>query len=57
MVGNFYVSLSLILALPLRECLGKRSCMSSTFPEAILNGTHFAKRKRRYKFVSRVLLD
>ena len=36
------VSLSLfILAVPIRECLGKHSCMSSPFPTAILNGTFF----------------
>ena len=28
-----------ILAVPMRECLGKHSCMSSPFPIAILNGT------------------
>ena len=28
-----------ILAVPMRECLGKHSCMSSPFPTAILNGT------------------
>ena len=34
------VSLSyLIFAVPMRECLGKHSCTSSTFPIAILNGT------------------
>ena len=34
------VSLSyFILAVPVRECLGKHSCMSSPFPIAILNGT------------------
>ena len=34
------VSLSyFILAVPMRECLGKYSCMSSPFPIAILNGT------------------
>ena len=34
------VSLSyFILAVPMRECLGKHSCMSSPFPIAILNGT------------------
>ena len=34
------VSLSyFILAVPMRECLGKPSCMSSPFPIAILNGT------------------
>ena len=27
------------LAVPMRECLGKHSCMSSPFPIAILNGT------------------
>ena len=36
------VSLSyFILAVPMRECLGQHSCMSSTFPIAILNGTCF----------------
>ena len=30
-----------ILAVPMRECLVKHSCMSSTFPIAILNGTCF----------------
>ena len=34
------VSLSyFILAVPMRECLGKHSCMSSPFPIAILKGT------------------
>ena len=34
------VSLSyFILAVPMRECLGKHSCMRSQFPIAILNGT------------------
>ena len=36
------VSLSyFILAVPMRYCLGKHSCMSSPFPKAILNGTIF----------------
>ena len=36
------VSLSyFIIAVPMRECLGKHSCTSSTFPLAILNGTCF----------------
>ena len=36
------VSLSYyILAVPMRKCLGKYSCMSSPFPIAILNGTFF----------------
>ena len=30
-----------ILAVPMREYFGKHSCMSSTFPIAILNGTFF----------------
>ena len=30
-----------ILSVPMHECLGKRSWMSSTFPIAILNGTCF----------------
>ena len=34
------VSLSyFVLAVPMRECLGKHSCMRSPFPIAILNGT------------------
>ena len=33
-----------ILAVPMRECLGKHSCMSSPCPIAILNGTfHFLR--------------
>ena len=28
-----------ILAIPMRQCLGKHSCMSSPFPIAILKGT------------------
>ena len=33
------VSLSyFIFAVPMRECLGRHSCMSSQFPMAILNG-------------------
>ena len=36
------VSLSyFILPVPMRECLGKHSCMSPTFPIVILNGTCF----------------
>ena len=36
------VSLSyFILAVPMRKCLGKHSCMSSPFPIAIRNGTFF----------------
>ena len=35
-----FVTLSyFILAVPMRECFGKHSCMSSSFPIAILNGT------------------
>ena len=30
-----------ILAVPMRECLRKHSCMSSAFPIVILNGTCF----------------
>ena len=34
------VSLSyFVLAVPIRKCLGKHSCISSPFPIAILNGT------------------
>ena len=37
-----FVSLSyFILAVPIRECLGKHLCTSSPFPIAILNGTCF----------------
>ena len=36
------VSLShFVLAVPMGECLGKHSCMSSIFPIAVLNGTSF----------------
>ena len=30
-----------ILAVPMPDCLGKHSCMSSTFPIAVANGTCF----------------
>ena len=30
-----------ILAVPMIECFGKHSCMSSPFPIAVLNGTSF----------------
>ena len=37
---SFSVSLSYFnLAVPMRKCLGKHSCMSSPFSIAILNGT------------------
>ena len=36
------VSLSyLVLAVPIRKCLGKHSCMSSSFPIVVLNDTSF----------------
>ena len=35
---------SFVLAVPMRECLGKHSCMSSPFPIAILNGTFIFSR-------------
>ena len=39
---SLFVSLYyFILAVPMRECLGKHSCMSFTFRIAILNGTLF----------------
>ena len=39
-----YVSLSyFIIAVPMRECLGKHPCMSSLFLIAILNGTCFLR--------------
>ena len=38
------VSLShFIFAVPMRECLGKHSCMSSLFPIAVLYGTFFSR--------------
>ena len=37
-----------ILAVPMRECLGEYSCMSSLFLIAILNDIFFAKRHDRY---------
>ena len=41
------VSLSyFILAVPMRKCLGKHSCMISTFPIAILNSTCFFRETR-----------
>ena len=44
------VSLSdFILAVPMRECLGKHSCMSSSFPSALLNGTCFFPTACNYK--------
>ena len=33
-----------VLAVPMRDCLGKHSCMSSPCPIAILNGTFFFSR-------------
>ena len=43
--ASFYTSfVSLfyfVLAVPMLECLGKHSCLSSPFPIAILNGTCF----------------
>ena len=37
------VSLSYFIpAVPMRECWGERSCMSSQFPIAILNGKFFS---------------
>ena len=41
LLASLSVSLShFILAVPMRECLGKHSCMSSTFPAAKLNDTN-----------------
>ena len=46
-----FVSLAyFILAVAMRERLGKHSCMSSTFPIVILNGTSFF-RKCNYKCI------
>ena len=36
-----------ILSVPMLECLGKHSCMSSLFPIAILNSIFFVKRHDR----------
>ena len=46
------VSLSyLIFAVPMRECLGKHSCMSFPCPIAILNGTIlFSRGEKKKKF-------
>ena len=46
MLTHLFLSSSLslsyfILAIPMRKCLGKHWCMSSSFPIAILNGTCF----------------
>ena len=35
-----------ILAVPMCECLGKHTCMSSLFPVAILNGTFIFREMR-----------
>ena len=37
--------ISVALAVPIHECLGKQSRMSSPFPIAILNGTFFFARR------------
>ena len=52
------VSLSyFIIAVPMRECLGKHSCMSFIFPIAILNGTYFSLfGARETKHAQRTLL-
>ena len=41
-LSNFY------LAVPMRGCVGKHSCMSSPFPIAILNGTCFLRALRLF---------
>ena len=38
---SFFTLSYFILALLMRECLRKNSCMSSSFPIVILNGTYF----------------
>ena len=44
----FSVSLSyFIVAVPMPGCLGKHSCVSSTFPIAILTGTSFIFARKR----------
>ena len=46
------VSLSyFILAVPIRECLGKHLCMSSSFPIALLNDTFFFSRNDMIEMV------
>ena len=51
------VSLSyFILAVPMRKCLGKHSCMSSSFPIVILNDTFFF-RQCTYKCTLRIRRD
>ena len=45
-----------IFAVPMRNCVGKRSCMSSTFPIAIVNGTcSLRSAKTSIRSVCRVL--
>ena len=52
------VSLSYyILAVPMRNCLGKHSCMSSPFPIAILNGTFFFALWRQWIIGNGALLN
>ena len=51
------VSLSFILAVPMRECLGKHLFMSSQFPIAILNGTFFFREARQSLFWPKLRLS
>ena len=45
-----------VLAVPMRKCLGKHSCMSSSFPIVILNDTSFF-RQCNYKCTMRIWRD
>ena len=45
-----------ILAVPMRKCLGKHSCMSNSFPIVILNDTSFF-RQCNYKCTLRIQRD
>ena len=40
-----------ILTVPMRECLGKQSCMSCPFPIAILNGISYFFAKQQIEMV------
>ena len=51
LIYYYYYYYLFILAVQMRECLGKHSCMSSPFPIAILNDT-FIFRETRLSFRS-----
>ena len=53
-----FVSLSyFILAVPMHECFGKHSCVSSPWPIAILNGTFFFSRGEIVLFLAEARLS